>query len=159
MYAQVFHTCVQVVRALCSCCKDQAVILCFQKLLVEGARGRNYSAAVQVVPRSLWAKTSAVKLLVQRLSLPRGSTCCPCALNARMVHCDAHAVCTWMWETTLCSECPCTLSAILYYHLAVLCVCVCLYTETYSWKLYVSVYMCTYKHTYSFYPKVQDLNV
>lgn len=99
-------------------CKDQAVILCFQKLLVEGTRGRNYSgnysAVVQVVPRSLWAKASAVKLLVQRLSLPRGSTCCPCALSAHMVRCDAHAMYTWMWATTPCSERSCTLSAILY---------------------------------------------
>lgn len=37
-------------------CEDQAVTLCFQKLLVEGTRGRNYSAEVRSVPRSLRAK-------------------------------------------------------------------------------------------------------
>lgn len=52
---------------LMHCFKDQAVTLCFQKLLVEGTRGRNYNAGVQVVPRSLRAKASAVKLVVERL--------------------------------------------------------------------------------------------
>lgn len=47
--------------------KRQAVTLCFQKLLIEGTRDRNYRAGVQVVPRRLRAKASAVKLLVERL--------------------------------------------------------------------------------------------
>lgn len=71
--------------------------LCFQKLLVEGTRGRDYN-------RSLRAKASAVKLRVERLQLPRGSTCCPGALNAHML-----LLCTWMWPP----EHSCTLAAIL----------------------------------------------
>lgn len=119
-------------------CKDQAVTLCFQKLLVKGTRGRNYnSAVVQVVPRSLRAKASAVKLLVEKLQLPRGSTCCPCALNAHML--CVHG----------CGEQPRVQNILVLYlrccsstwHL-LFSVCVCLYTETYT-----SAENCMFQYT------------